>query len=57
MKVKYLKDVSAPSYLAGKTGDIKEIELHIARPLIETGYIEEIKGGKSADKKTDTAIK
>lgn len=58
MKVKYLKEVSAPSYLIGRVGEIRELELHIARPLIETGYVEEIKKGvKGADERTDIADK
>lgn len=56
MKVKYLQKVTAPSHLAGEAGEVKEMESHLARDLIEKGYLEEIKkGAKSADKRTDIA--
>lgn len=40
VSVRYLRDVTAPDFKAGKKGDVKEIEAHWAEQLVAEGYCE-----------------
>ena len=56
MNVRYLLDVSTPEQNAGKVGDIRELDEHVALILIAGGYVvehvvEEKKSGKVSDKR------
>jgi hypothetical protein len=59
MNVRYLLDVSTPEQNAGKVGDIRELDEHVALILIAGGYVvehvvEEKKSGKVSDKRKDS---
>lgn len=42
VSVRYLRDVTAPDFKAGKKGDVKQIEAHWAEQLVAEGYCERV---------------
>ena len=41
IKVKYKREVTNPARQAGKPGDVKDLDIALARHLIAEGYVEE----------------
>jgi hypothetical protein len=47
VKVKYIRNVQSPPESVGKTGEVRELQKHIADRLIKGGYVEIVKAKKS----------
>lgn len=41
-KVKFLQSVTKPAHRAGEPGDVRELEDHDARELVDGGYCEAV---------------
>lgn len=57
MKITYQIDVTKPEQYAGKIGNVRELEDHVARRLIAEGYVkpyEEQKSGRPVDSTKDS---
>ncbi|MBN1807183.1 MAG: hypothetical protein JW837_18195 [Sedimentisphaerales bacterium] len=49
VKVKYVKNVQSPPESVGRTGEVREMEEHIADRLLKGGYVEIVKAKKSKE--------
>jgi hypothetical protein len=57
VKVKYVRDVTSPPSQVGKVGDVKEIDIVVAKHLIAEGYVKEfIELKKTEKEKTNEPI-